>query len=361
MNKTHGGNIWKVSGETGIPVKDIIDFSSSINPLGMSKKAVSVLKEIYNLFPAYPEQDAFTVREELSRFHSIPAENILAGNGSTEFIYLIPQVFKPKRALLVEPAFSEYKNSLLIYGCNVDEFRVSKENDFILDIPKLCMMLKGKYDILYICNPANPSGSLLSKYDILKIANECRIYGTLLIVDEAFIDFVEEESVKKEAAEFDNLIVLRSMTKFFAMAGLRFGYFISSEEIVKRTASFQQPWSVNTAAGVCAVEGLKDKEYILDTKRWFESEHRFLFDGLGSIYGLRLYPSNANYFLVEISAEGITSKMICELLLKHGITVRDCSSFGLGDGFLRIAVKNRTDNNLLLERLNEIFSFSLQS
>lgn len=355
MNRIHGGNIWKVSKETGTPVKDIIDFSSSVNPLGISKRAVSKLKEIYGLLSVYPEQHDYSAREELSKFHALPAENILTGNGSTELIYIIPHIFKPKSALIIEPTFSEYKNSLKICGCIADEFIVSKETNFFPDIPKLFALLKNKYDILYICNPANPAGTLLTKDIILRVAQECRRYDTLLIVDEAFIDFIEDESVKNEAVEYNNLIVLRSMTKFFAMAGLRFGYLVSSEEIVKKIASFQPPWSVNTVASLIAVESLRDKEYISETRRWFETEHRFLFCGISVISDLKLYPSNANYFLVEVSADGITSGIIYSLLLGQGIIIRDCSSFGLGDKIFRIAVKNRDHNSILIEKLNEIF------
>lgn len=363
MNKTHGGNIWQIAKENTLKPEDIIDFSSSINPLGMSPKAIAALKEIHKIIPSYPEPSALDARQELSRFHNMPVENILAGNGSTEFIYLIPQVFKPKKALIIEPAFSEYENSLEAYGCKVETFKRSLvighwslENRFLPDIEELCAMLKNNYNLIYLGNPANPTGALLKKEEILKIANECKKYGTILILDEAFIDFAEEESVKKEAVELDNLIVLRSMTKFFAMAGLRFGYLISSQKIVKNIASFQPPWSVNTIASMAAIESLKDKDYIEDIKKWFASESEFLFEELNSIHGLKAYPSRANYFLVEIMLEGITSKMIYEMLLKNSIIIRDCSSFGLGERFFRTAVKSRKENIFILEGLKKIFA-----
>ena len=351
MNKTHGGNIWKVSKEAGLSHQDIIDFSASINPLGMSPKAVSALKDSHKIIPSYPEPSANDTIDGLSRFHNIPKENILAGNGSTEFIYLIPQVFKPKKALIIEPCFSEYRNSLEIYGCKIESFIAGKETDFLPDIDELCKRLKNNYNIVYLGNPANPSGALFKRDDILKIACECQKYSTVLVVDEAFIDFVEDESFKNNAVTMDNLIVLRSMTKFFAMAGLRFGYLISSKKIVEKVKTFQPPWSVNTLAQIAAIESLKDKNHIESTKKWFTSEPKFLFEGLKSINGLKPYPSKANYFVVGITQEGITSKMICDTLLKDSILIRDCSSFGLGDKFFRAAVKNRRENILLLEKL----------
>lgn len=356
MNKTHGGNIWQIAKENGLKPEDIIDFSSSINPLGMSKKAVAALKEIHKIIPSYPEPSALDARQELSRFHNIPFKNILAGNGSTEFIYLIPQVFKPKKALIIEPAFSEYGNSLEVCGCKIETFISSSENKFLPDFEKFCSILKNNYDIVYLGNPANPTGALLKKGEILKIADACKKYSAILILDEAFIDFAEEESIKKEAAALDNLIVIRSMTKFFAMAGIRFGYLISSNEIVKRIASFQPPWSVNTLASTAAIESLKDKDYIENTKKWFTSESEFLFEELNSIHGLKAYPSRANYFLVDIMVEGVTSKMVYEMLLKNSIIIRDCSSFGLGERFFRTAVKSRKENIFLLEGLKKVFA-----
>lgn len=361
MNKTHGGNIWQVSKETGLSYQDIIDFSSSINPLGMSPKAITALKDFHKIIPFYPEPSADEAIDELLRFHNIPFKNIIAGNGSTEFIYLIPQVFKPKKALIIEPCFSEYRNSLEIYGCKIETIRGSWrvpsgrghgswEKSFLPDTEELCIRLKNNYDILYIGNPANPTGVLLKKDEVLKIACECRKYGTVLVVDEAFIDFIEDESVKNNAVKMDNLIVLRSMTKFFAMAGLRFGYLISSKKIAENIKIFQPLWSVNTLSQIAAIESLKDKDYIENTKRWFESEHRFLFEGL-EINGLKPYPSKANYFLVEIKIEGLTSKMICNAMSKYNVLIRDCSSFGLGDKFFRVAVKNRRENILLIEKL----------
>ncbi|MBI5892076.1 MAG: threonine-phosphate decarboxylase [Deltaproteobacteria bacterium] len=360
MNKTHGGNIWQIAKENTLKPEDIIDFSSSINPLGMSPKAIAALKEIHKIIPSYPEPSAFDARQELSRFHNIPIENILAGNGSTEFIYLIPQIFKPKKTLIIEPAFSEYRNSLEICGCKVETYPLWTDFKSVPakmpDIEKIYLMLKNNYDLVYLGNPANPTGALLKKGAILKIADECKKYSALLMVDEAFIDFAEEESIKKEAVERDNLIVIRSMTKFFAMAGLRFGYLISSQKIVKNIASFQPPWSVNTIASMAAIASLKDTNYIEDTKKWFTSESEFLFEELNSIHGLKAYPSRANYFLAEIMIEGITSKMLYEMLLKNSIIIRDCSSFGLGESFFRTAVKGRKENTILLEGLKKILA-----
>ena len=202
MNKTHGGNVWQVSKETGLSHQDIIDFSSSINPLGMSKKAIAALKEIHKIIPSYPEPSAFDARQELSRFHNISVENILAGNGSTEFIYLIPQVFKPKKALIIEPAFSEYRRSLELSGCKVFEFILREKDGFLLDENALMERLRRRhYSLLYIGNPSNPLGALLKKDLLIRLANVCRQRKTVMVVDEELTrDADDAQSADVEAA-----------------------------------------------------------------------------------------------------------------------------------------------------------------
>jgi len=331
--------------------EEVIDFSSNINPLGLSIKAKARIKDTLPLMDAYPEPDGDQFREELARFHSLPYEDILVGNGSTEFIYLIPQAFKAGKALIIEPGFSEYRNPLELAGWRVDTFLTREEDNFILDITSLTRTLKKGYGLLYLSNPANPTGILLSKGEVLEIAGVCRRYGTVLVIDEAFIDFVEDTSIKREATTMDNIVVLRSMTKFFAMAGLRLGYIISSGDIIRMIEGFRPPWSVNTMAIVAGVEALRDRDYIRETFDWFMCERSFLFEGLKVTPGLRPYPSAANFFLVRI-LNGLTSSVLQEALLRKGIVIRDCSSFrGLGDTFFRVSIKKRGENEILLKAL----------
>lgn len=356
MNNSHGGNIWRIAKENGLKPENIIDFSASINPLGMSPKAEAAIKKTISSLGHYPEPDAETIRTELATYHNMPAENILAGNGSTEFIYLLPQVFKPNKALIIEPSFSEYKNSLAVHNCKTNSFILPEEKDFALDAEKLLSLLRNAYNLLYLGNPANPTGIVLDKETIVAIAEECKRYGTIFVVDEAFMDFSEKDSVKHEATVFDNLIVLRSMTKFFAMPGLRLGYIIAHENIIKRFENFMPPWSVNTLAAIAGIESLRDKGHIKKTREWLASEMPFLMQGLCAMPYLKTYPSKANYLLVKILFPAILAEDIQRELLKSGILIRDCGNFvGLGSDFFRAAVKGKEENQLLLAGLNKIF------
>jgi threonine-phosphate decarboxylase len=356
MDKTHGGNIWKIAKENSLRPEDIIDFSASINPLGLSPKAERAIQEAISLLGHYPEPGAEAMRAGLASYHNLPQENILAGNGSTEFIYLMPQIFGPKKAIIVEPAFSEYRNSLESFSCKLTSFSTKEDEGFVPDITRLYSMLENGYDVVYLCNPANPSGVLLSRKDVLDVACKCLEFGTILVVDEAFIDFAEEESVKRDAVIMDNLIVIRSMTKFFSMAGLRLGYLIANQRFMKRFEAAKPPWSANTLAILAGIESLKDVNHINMTREWLQQEMPLLIKGLNSIPFLKIYPSRVNYILVKILLHGITAKYMQEELLKSGILIRDCGNFiGLGSSFLRIAVRNKEENSFLLDSLKKIF------
>jgi len=359
MNKTHGGNIWKIAKENSFKPEDIIDFSASINPLGLSPDARRRMMESVSILGHYPEPCADMIRHGLAKFHNLSSENIIAGNGSTEFIHLIPQIFRPKRAIIVEPAFSEYRNALELCGCEIKDFMAHEDEGFIPDVKRLYSAVRAGCDMVYLCNPANPTGVLLQKKDVVEMAKECSRSSAVLVVDEAFMDFAENESVKREAAHLDNLIVIRSMTKFFGMAGLRLGYIISNKKLVKRFEDFKPPWSVNTLAIIAGIESLQDADFIMATTRWFEEEREFLYNGLNAIAGLKAYPSSANYFLVKILQKDISSATLQAALLNEGILIRDCSLFpGMDSTFFRVAVRRREENRTFIDAIKKLLDIN---
>lgn len=359
LNHTHGGNVIAVAGQFGLKPENIIDFSASINPLGISENARRAVFEHFEAVSHYPEQLSETLITEISRFHSIPSRCIIAGNGSTELIYLIPRVFKPKKALLVTPTFSEYKNALSLVECDVDTFLVSEENSFRLEKERLVELLKKRYDLLYICNPGNPTGVLTSKEIILGIVDEASEYGTTCVVDEAFIDFAEDESVKKAATERDNLIVLRSMTKFYGIPGMRVGFAVSSEGNINKMMLHKEPWSVNAIGSIAAVESLRDVSYIEESKIYIAKERDYLFLSLSDITWLKPYPSAANYILVRIERDDMDADILSDRLAKEGLLIRSCTSFdGLGSSFFRVAVRKREENERLVKGLEKVLIFN---
>jgi threonine-phosphate decarboxylase len=355
LNHTHGGNISEIARRYGLKPGDIIDFSASINPLGMSRKAERAIVNRLDAVLHYPEQFAESLIYEVGKFHDIPESCIMAGNGSTELIYLIPRVFKPKRALIVIPTFSEYRNALELIECAADTFLLSQDNGFNLEVDRLLTVLESKYDIIYICNPGNPTGTLIPKRDILGIADKASKYGTLCIVDEAFIDFVEDESVKKAVAERSNLIVLRSITKFFGIPGMRVGLVASCKENIGRMMAYKEPWSVNALGSIAAIESLNDHRYIEESRRYVIQERDNLFSGLKAIPWLKPYPSAANYILVRIQKDGLDADILFDYLAWKGILIRSCASFeGLDKRFFRVAVRKMEENERLIGTLRDL-------
>ena len=358
MKDIHGGNIWGASKDLKKTPGEILDFSASINPLGLSPKAASAVRLSLGLVPPYPDPDSTELKQALSEHYSVAAGELLPANGSTQLIYLLPEVLRPSRALIVEPAFSEYALALKLSGCAVDGLHGKERDGFALDLKRLARRLgKNSYDLVYIASPANPAGAATKKETLVQAASICRRYGATLVVDEAFADFAGEPSLTKEAPALGNVIVLRSLTKFFSMAGLRLGFMVSNRRTVKAFATRMPPWSVNTLATCAALASLKDNAYRRATMSGPSSERPFLFERLASIPGLVPFPSDANFFLVKIAAPYMTAPMLKALLLDDGILIRDLSAFrGLGKSYFRVAVRKREENDLLIKVLRRAMS-----
>ena len=360
MNKIHGGNIYEIARQFGLNPDEIIDFSASINPLGLSKKAEKKLKENLSAVPHYPDPQCFDLTQALAQFHGLEPEQILAGAGSTEFIYAIPRVLKIQHALVVTPTISEYENALEGSsdgrGCRIHYFETREEDGFELCVESLLFALTQGYEALYLCNPNNPTGILTEKEDLRKILAQTEREKVWFILDEAFIDLVEQESLKREAGACSRLILLRSLTKFFALPGLRVGYMISHPEVIQKFHQQKEPCTVNALAQIAAVESLKDEGYISRTKEFIDQERDRLIYGLRSIPGFVPYPSSANFLLVQLHPSlNLRAAELREKLIPRGILIRDCNSFHhLGPYFFRIAVRSRKENNLLLRAFLQV-------
>ncbi len=347
----HGGNIYRAAVELGIPEDKLIDFSASINPLGVSKKVKDAIRRGMDGLVNYPDPYAVKLGEKLALLHDIDPATILCGNGSTELIYLIPRVLKPGSALIPAPTFSEYERACRISdGLIVVSYKLSRENDFRMNpdefIELLSLNSATPYGIAFLCNPNNPTGHLLRKDAVLKIAEAAKGMRCYLVVDEAFIDFHPEESVISEVRQNPYLIVLRSMTKFYALTGLRVGYGVFHRSVIKRMRDFKEPWTMNNLAQEAAAAALEDTEYKDKTFGMIVREKRFLEDGFRRA-GIEFFPSDVNFYLLSVEAQ-----LAVPFLRSKGILVRDCSNFkGLEGSCIRVAVKSRKHNRMLLKEL----------
>lgn len=355
MRLKHGGDIWNVSREMGLNTDRIRDFSANINPLGPSRAAMEAVKGALGYVGAYPEPEARRFKEALSAYHGLPLGCLLPANGSTELIYLIPRVLAASRALIVEPAFGEYRRALESAGCRVDTFQSLEADGFSIAIESLTDRLKAGYDIVYLANPSNPAGVLTPKEMVVELARECAALGIVIIVDEAFVDFNEAHSVKQAAVGMENVVVLRSMTKFFSLAGLRLGYLIAGEAMVERLARAMAPWSVNTFASIAGCAALEDARHMESTLEWFVREREFMYESLSKVGSIKTFPSAANFFLAKLLTDSVKAATLKEALLDRAILIREVSEMrGLGENFFRVAIRERADNEVLIGAIEEV-------
>ena len=363
----HGGNIYKLAEELGIPESKLVDFSASINPLGISRKVKDVIIKNLDGLINYPDPDMRLLRENLSEHHGIDPETILCANGSTELIYLIPRTLKPKKVLVPAPTFSEYERACRISRGEavLRPYKLKKENNFEINPDEFISAIRGdmkskvksqkskvgaRCDMAFLCNPNNPTGHLLKSKDVLRVAEAARYFKCVLVVDEAFIDFKPEESVIGHVQDNPYLIALRSMTKFYALTGLRIGYGVFPVNLISAIKEFKEPWTVNNLAQKTAIAALQDSEYADKTQRLIKSEKEFLENSFNKM-GIKYFPSDANYYLLRI----LKGNNIVQKLRGKGILVRDCSNFkGLDGTYIRVAVKSRRHNRLLIRELSNI-------
>lgn len=364
----HGGNIYRIAEEIGIAESRLIDFSASINPLGISEKVKDVIKRELNSLVNYPDPDTKMLRHKIAEYHDIDPETIICGNGSTELIYLIPRALKSGMALIPAPTFSEYERACRLSAeLRVESYELTEENSFKIKSDEFIsaittLSFNSKLQTLnsklaFLCNPNNPTGHLLKRDEVLAIAEAARKMKCYLVVDEAFIDFVPKESVIQDVQENPYLIVLRSMTKFYALTGLRIGFSVFHKDVISKIRQFKEPWTVNNLAQKAAITSLEDDGYSKQTFEVMKKEKIFMEQSFGKM-GIQFFPSAINYYLLKIPPTPPLPKWgIINNLREKGILVRDCSNFrGLGSSYIRVAVKSRGDNEMLLRELSDIKS-----
>jgi threonine-phosphate decarboxylase len=356
-----GENIYRLADELKMQERKVIDFSASVNPLGVSKKVKADLRKHLKYLHHYPDPEAERLRKRLAQYFAIDPEAVLCGNGSTELLYLIPRVFNPAHVLIPAPTCPEYERACRTCSdSRISYFELKEEDGFYLDADRFIeAMPEGDSELntpnisspcamAFLCNPNNPTGRLLSRNEVVKIGDAARSRRCYLIVDEAFIDFCADGSVIKDTVGNPFLIVLRSMSHFYSLAGLRIGYGIFPQHLVRRLKAHMEPWTVvNSLAQRAAVTVLKDKVYRKETTALVAEEKRFIEKQLKKL-GIEFFPSDANYYLLRMRNAG----EIARTLKKRGILLRDCTNVkGLGNPYLGIAVKSHRENAVLIREL----------
>lgn len=347
----HGGDIYGIARELGLAPGELLDFSANINPLGFPPGLPAALMAALPEVVHYPDRHCTALREELAAYHGLKPEQILVGNGSTELIYLLPRAFRPRRGLIVAPAFSEYDKALRAAGAEVRWHYTAEADGFALSEA----LDPGEAELVFLANPASPSGALVPPERLAEVVQCLTSRGAVVVLDEAFIDFVEEASLKRELARVPNLLILRSFTKFFGIPGLRLGYLLGAAELIAKMSAVQEPWSVSTLAQAAGRACLADHDFMARSREMVQAARERLFRQLAELPGLAVFPSVANYLLVKLTGSALTAGSLRRRLLARGLIIRDASNFpGLEARFVRVAVRRPEENDRLVAALAEI-------
>ncbi len=356
-DRAHGGRREEAARRLGIPKEELLDFSASINPLGPPPAALEAITKSLAEVAYYPEESGAGLAENVADFLGVAPAEVALGNGSIEIIYWLAALLGPRRVLIVEPTFSEYRTACQAAGAECESLMLAPADDFVLDVESVDP--RGR-DLVFVCNPNNPSGNLTDSEQILYLWQKCRAAGAALVVDEAFIDFAGAGSSVLSAGVREGLYVIRSFTKSFALAGLRIGCLAAEESLAAALRARMPAWNINCLARAAARAALADGDYLVRTRKLTPLLRERLFTDLNGVEGVRPFPSAANFILFHAGPFGAgrggiergSSGDLAGRLELQGILVRDCRSFrGLGDGYIRVAVRDERDNSQLLSAL----------
>lgn len=337
----HGGDIYDSAHVE-------IDFSVNTNPLGMPNRVRAAIIDCIDDCVRYPDPHCRALRTALSKHHRIDREHILCGNGAADLILRICAALTPKNVLAFAPTFSEYARCVALFGGKVQWYPL-KESDQFLPQDDLLDKLTPDIDMLFLCNPNNPTGQLMSHKLLHALCEKCAQNDILFVLDECFIEFTDGQSMISQLEKYPHLLILRAYTKIYAMAGLRLGYLLCADtELLSRISIYGAEWSVSLVAQETGIAALSAVGWVTQTRTFITDEKIYLTKAL-SEQGIKVFPSDANFLLLKSSVP------LYERLKNKGILVRNCSNFkGLDEFFIRIGIQTHDKNKRLVCAIAEV-------
>lgn len=350
----HGGNLHKAARRLGCSVVEILDASSNLNPLGPMPGLFDALAKRIKEAAVLPEPDARSAVWHMARWVGVSPQNLAMGNGTTQFIYAIPQALKIKKALVVAPTYADYHDACTLAGAAVSYWFLDKAQGFVPDLEEIGRRCRA-FDLVFFCNPNNPTGVFTPSDSLADLVRSCP--GTLFVIDESYLPFCgPERTLSLASRRVPNALTLTSLSKMYALAGLRVGFIHGPTEILEKIRSWCPPWSVNVLAAM-AVEYLAKHEhaafaYAEESRAFCAQEKNLWLECFANDDRVRLYPGAATFLLGEL-ARG-EAAMLCEQLLRRRILVRDCANFaGLSPAWFRVSVKSAEENARLRHELGQ--------
>lgn len=359
-NPFHGSDLEKIEEIYHIPKEEIVCFGANVNPLGFPKQVSDAIsRKLSSLLERYPDREYRSLREAIGNYCGLSNEYILVGNGSTELLSLLIESRSIRHALQIGPSYSEYERELSLSGCSYSEYYLDQDTLFHPDIHDLIQAIKRENaDFLILCNPNNPTASSFSTEELRVLLAACRKEGTFVMVDETYAEFSQAYALAMPLIPyFDNLMVIRGVSKFFAAPGLRLGYgACSNVEFLSYLRKVQNPWSVNSVAAFAGEVLFSDSSFIQKTKALISSERGRMIQRLSEIPELTVYPSDANFILVKINDPAHSAFSLFDCLIRQKLMIRDCTSFpGLRGEFFRFCIMLPDDNDRLLDAIIRFF------
>ena len=343
----HGGD-WM--GYRELFGRDALDFSANVSPLGLPEGVAQAIRDALPLADRYPDPLCRTLRAALSRAEGVPQERILCGNGAADLIFRLVWARKPSRALVTAPTFAEYATALESVGCTVERFFLREQEDFVVT-DAFCAAIRPGVDMVFLCQPNNPTGQLTALPLVEQILHRCAACGTLLVVDECFLDFLPDHALHtaKGLLREGNLVILKAFTKLYGMAGVRLGYALSADTaLLEQMQACGQPWGVSSLAQEAGLAALEETAYVEKVRALIAEQRPRLTAGLRAL-GLRVLDGRANYLLFQ------APETLGEALRQRGAVLRSCANYpGLGPGWYRTAVRTGPENEQLLKLLAEV-------
>lgn len=351
--KAHGGDVFGLASEER---ERILDFSININPLGMSPKGkTAALAQFEREIMRYPDVECREMKAALRQRYGIPEKMILCGNGATELMYVAVRMLRPSAVYAAAPSFSEYRFAAEAASVPVHTFRLDRNRDFQPGDDSFLDEMP-EHSMIFLGNPNNPDGQLLRRETFHKFAEAAAKKNGWLIIDESFIDFVgDEASFRNEIFKSPNLMVILSLTKFYAVPGLRIGAAFMRSDLAQRLQSGLYPWNVNGLVQVYMKEAVLDEAYAANSRKYLREERSRMDEMLRRIPGLRVYDGRVNFFLLQLTGRIDDAARLEEALLPYHIHIRQCGNFeGLDHSFFRAAVRRKEENDRLMKALNEV-------
>lgn len=352
----HGGDLLTARQLFGKDSTQLLDFSANINPLGPPPNLIELIKEQLESIVHYPDPAQRVLKQKLAEKHSVSPEQILIGNGAAECIALSILGLQPKTVGVIYPCFSEYEQLARAYGANIKPLVGREENDFKPDRLEILQLI-AKTDLVFVGHPNNPTGVAYSKAELVEMAEQAVKTNTYLLIDEAFIDFLPIETqitLLEDLQRWKQVILVRSMTKFYAIPGLRLGYMVADPNLILNLQVKQVTWSVNQMALMAGEAVLNEKEYEEATIALIQEQRSYVKRAIEEKLGWQVFPGQANFLLVRITAD-ITAADLQWRMGHKGILIRSCAMYpGLTDQDFRIAIRTEKENQCLIQALIEV-------